>query len=58
MFVFDQDLCCLQIPLSIQVGFLETSSYCQKLSLIEGIKMPDITVSQGGSASNPPKGSE
>ncbi len=54
MFVFDQALCCLKIPLSIQVAFLGTSSYCKALSLIEGIKMPDVTVSQRGSPLNHP----
>lgn len=58
MFVFDQPLGSLYILSSTQVEFLVTSSYCEVLSLIEGIKMPDITVSQRGSPPNSPKGSK
>ncbi len=47
-------LCAVCIPSSIQAGFLEISSYCKALPLIEGIKMPDITVSQRGSPPNHP----
>lgn len=56
MFVFDQPLWCLWIPFSIQVGFLEASSYCAIVrSFYTGIRMPDITVSFRGSPPNSPE---